>query len=73
MAYEEGFQEFNGDDFYLKPGFSESTGLPEDGRSGHSGDQRIQHVFKVRGCSIDVLYPLAGMDSIWLSDSPNGV
>jgi len=38
-----------------------------------SGDERIQHVFKVRGGSIDVSYPHAGMDSIWLSDNPNWV
>jgi len=38
-----------------------------------SGDQRIQHVFKARGGSIDVSYPHVGMDSIWLSDSPNWV
>jgi len=38
-----------------------------------SGDQRIQHVLKVHGGSIDVSYPHVGMDSIWLSDSPNWV
>jgi len=38
-----------------------------------SGDQRIQHEFKARGGSIDASYPHVGMDSIWLSDSPNWV
>jgi len=38
-----------------------------------SGDQQIQHVFKAREASIDVSYPHVGMDSIWLSDSPNWV
>jgi len=36
-----------------------------------SGDQRIQHVFKAQRGSIDESYPHVGMDSIWLSDSPN--
>jgi len=38
-----------------------------------SGDQQIQHVFKVHGGSIDVSYLHVGMDGIWLSDSPNWV
>jgi hypothetical protein len=38
-----------------------------------SADQRIQHVFKARGGSIDVSYPQVGKDSIWLSDSHNWV
>ena len=37
------------------------------------GDQRIQHVFKPRGGSIDVSYPHVAIDCIWLSDSPNWV
>jgi len=32
--------------------------------------RRIQHEFKARGGSIDMLYPHMGMDGIWLSDSP---
>jgi hypothetical protein len=38
-----------------------------------SGDRRIPYVFNARGDSIDVSYPHVGMDSIWLSDSPNWV
>jgi len=38
-----------------------------------SGDQRIQHVFRAQRDSIDVSFPHAGMDSIWLSESQLGV
>ena len=36
-------------------------------------DLRIAYVFNARGGLNDVSYPHVGMDSIWLSDSPNWV
>jgi len=38
-----------------------------------SGHERIEHEFKAHRGSIDVSYPQVGMDSIWLSDSPDWV
>jgi len=48
-------------------------GLPEDGPSGHSQETSGFSMYLRRGDSIDVSYPHAGMDSIWLSESQLGV
>jgi hypothetical protein len=71
MAFEEGFYDCSGD-VYCSRDSQDPRGYRMD-RLGLLGDQRIQHVFKARGGSIDVSYPHVGMDSIWLSDSPNWV
>jgi hypothetical protein len=71
MAYEEGFQEYNGDGCYFVAGILRIHGATGWTVWALSGEHGIQHLFKARGGSIDVSYPHAGMDSIWLSDSPN--
>ena len=63
MAYEEGFEGYNGDDLNFVAGIRRIHGATGGWTVwALSGDQRIPYVFYACGDSIDVSYPHVGMD-----------